>query len=159
MLAIAVAFVVFCGEQPYTAERERMVREQIERRGVTTADVLRVLRTTPRHLFVPEGAPAIRLFRPGAAHRLQELRRCWARDGRERRAAESSHKVKEEPNLRVYEITNKRRKPYPSLATKVGLAKAVACLINSVSRMTYEVQYFIWAARNATSKIVSNEFG
>jgi protein-L-isoaspartate(D-aspartate) O-methyltransferase len=30
-----------------------MVRDQIERRGVRDAEVLRVLRATPRHLFVP----------------------------------------------------------------------------------------------------------
>ena len=39
---------------PYTPQRERMVREQIEGRGIHRADVLRVLRVTPRHLFVPE---------------------------------------------------------------------------------------------------------
>jgi len=31
-----------------------MVREQIEGRGIRDADVLRAMRTTPRHLFVPE---------------------------------------------------------------------------------------------------------
>ena len=31
-----------------------MVREQIEGRGIRSADVLRMMRTTPRHLFVPE---------------------------------------------------------------------------------------------------------
>lgn len=39
---------------PYTSQRERMVREQIEARGVHRADILRVLRGTPRHLFVPD---------------------------------------------------------------------------------------------------------
>ena len=38
---------------PYAAERERMVREQIESRGIRGAELLRVLRATPRHLFVP----------------------------------------------------------------------------------------------------------
>ena len=37
----------------YVAERERMVREQIESRGIRGGELLRVLRTTPRHLFVP----------------------------------------------------------------------------------------------------------
>jgi len=55
MLSLAVAFLVFCGEQPFEVERELMVREQIEQRGVTNTDVLRALRSTPRHLFVPEG--------------------------------------------------------------------------------------------------------
>src|SRR5713226_5440827 len=35
-------------------QRERMVREQIEGRGIRNADVLRVMRNIPRHLFVPE---------------------------------------------------------------------------------------------------------
>ena len=38
----------------YVSERERMVREQIESRGIRRPDILRVLRLTPRHLFVPE---------------------------------------------------------------------------------------------------------
>jgi protein-L-isoaspartate(D-aspartate) O-methyltransferase len=33
--------------------RERMVSEQIERRGVDRADVLEAMRSVPRHLFVP----------------------------------------------------------------------------------------------------------
>ena len=36
------------------AERDRMVEEQIARRGVTDARVLAALRRVPRHLFVPE---------------------------------------------------------------------------------------------------------
>lgn len=39
---------------PYTSQRERMVREQIEARGIRRPDILRVLRGTPRHLFVPD---------------------------------------------------------------------------------------------------------
>lgn len=38
---------------PYTSQRERMLRDQIEARGIRSADVLRALRATPRHLFVP----------------------------------------------------------------------------------------------------------
>jgi protein-L-isoaspartate(D-aspartate) O-methyltransferase len=37
----------------YEAEREQMVREQIEARGVRDARVLAALRKVPRHLFVP----------------------------------------------------------------------------------------------------------
>jgi len=33
--------------------RDRMVSEQVENRGIRNADVLRVMRSTPRHLFVP----------------------------------------------------------------------------------------------------------
>ncbi len=39
---------------PYAAARERMVREQIQERGIRHPDVLRVMRETPRHLFMPE---------------------------------------------------------------------------------------------------------
>jgi protein-L-isoaspartate(D-aspartate) O-methyltransferase len=38
----------------WESERERMVRQQIESRGVRHPGVLKAMRTTPRHLFVPE---------------------------------------------------------------------------------------------------------
>src|SRR5213594_1610202 len=41
-------------DDPYAAERARMVREQIERRGVSDPRVLRAMESVPRHLFVPE---------------------------------------------------------------------------------------------------------
>ena len=50
--SLAVAALALAAD-PYAAERERMVRRQIEARGVRSADVLRVMRATPRHLFVP----------------------------------------------------------------------------------------------------------
>jgi len=43
------------GDDPVTRQRERMVSEQIEGRGIHSPDVLRVMRATPRHLFVPTG--------------------------------------------------------------------------------------------------------
>ena len=50
----ANSLLLFSGEDPFSGQRERMVREQIEARGIRNADVLRVMRATPRHLFVPE---------------------------------------------------------------------------------------------------------
>ncbi len=41
-------------EAAFAQQRERMVIETIERRGVTDEDVLRAMRAVPRHLFVPE---------------------------------------------------------------------------------------------------------
>jgi len=38
----------------FARQRERMVIETIERRGVTDDDVLNAMRTVPRHLFLPE---------------------------------------------------------------------------------------------------------
>ena len=38
----------------FARQRERMVIETIERRGITDENVLRALRAVPRHLFVPE---------------------------------------------------------------------------------------------------------
>ena len=38
---------------PYVSMRDRMVREQIAGRGIHNPEVLRILRSTPRHLFVP----------------------------------------------------------------------------------------------------------
>jgi protein-L-isoaspartate(D-aspartate) O-methyltransferase len=54
LLALAVWGLVLWAGDPYQAQRERMVSEQIEARGVHNPDVLRAMRTTPRHLFVPE---------------------------------------------------------------------------------------------------------
>ena len=44
----------------YQAQRDRMTAEQIQERGVRSPAVLRAMRATPRHLFVPE------LMRPQA---------------------------------------------------------------------------------------------
>jgi protein-L-isoaspartate(D-aspartate) O-methyltransferase len=38
----------------FAAARERMVKEQIESRGITDPATLRAMRKVPRHLFVPE---------------------------------------------------------------------------------------------------------
>jgi hypothetical protein len=40
-------------EDPWAAQRERMVREQIESRGVRDPATLAAMRAVPRHLFVP----------------------------------------------------------------------------------------------------------
>jgi len=40
-------------DQSYDSRREAMVREQIAERGVRDPDVIRAMRTVPRHLFVP----------------------------------------------------------------------------------------------------------
>ena len=38
---------------PYTAERERMVQDQMEARMITNKRVLEAMRSIPRHMFVP----------------------------------------------------------------------------------------------------------
>ena len=40
--------------QDFDGQRERMVRYQIEERGVKDPEVLKALRITPRHLFIPQ---------------------------------------------------------------------------------------------------------
>jgi protein-L-isoaspartate(D-aspartate) O-methyltransferase len=45
--------LLFAGDL-YQDQRDRMVSEQIESRGVQNPDVLRAMRSVPRHLFVPE---------------------------------------------------------------------------------------------------------
>jgi protein-L-isoaspartate(D-aspartate) O-methyltransferase len=40
-------------EDPFSSPREKMVEEQIEARGIRDNNILRVMRATPRHLFVP----------------------------------------------------------------------------------------------------------
>ncbi len=53
-LGVALLFLgVPPDEESFRKERERMVRDQIEWRGVRDARVLAALRSTPRHQFVP----------------------------------------------------------------------------------------------------------
>jgi protein-L-isoaspartate(D-aspartate) O-methyltransferase len=51
--AALVAALVWLAADPFAAERDRMVREQMEARGIRDAGVLRAMRETPRHRFVP----------------------------------------------------------------------------------------------------------
>ncbi len=54
-LPLLVAFgLLLRAADSYQAQRDWMVSEQIEARGVRQAEVLRAMRATPRHLFVPE---------------------------------------------------------------------------------------------------------
>ncbi|MFB3134096.1 MAG: protein-L-isoaspartate(D-aspartate) O-methyltransferase [Rhodothermales bacterium] len=46
--------VTTAAAQNYSAQRNRMVETQIQRRGIEDEAVLRAMRTVPRHLFVPE---------------------------------------------------------------------------------------------------------
>src|SRR5229473_478823 len=54
LILLAVWFGLLAASDRYQAERERMVRDQIEARGITRQDVLQAIRSTPRHLFVGE---------------------------------------------------------------------------------------------------------
>ncbi len=53
-MAAAVLAVTSVEAADVRASRDRMVREQIESRGVTNAPVLAAMRKVPRHEFVPE---------------------------------------------------------------------------------------------------------
>ncbi len=58
MMRVAAVTLLYClvlwGQDPYQAQRVRMVSEQIEARGVRSPAVLRAMRATQRHLFMPE---------------------------------------------------------------------------------------------------------
>jgi protein-L-isoaspartate(D-aspartate) O-methyltransferase len=54
ILAFAMT-TILVADDPVTLQRERMVADQIESRGVRNQEILRVMRATPRHLFVPTG--------------------------------------------------------------------------------------------------------
>jgi protein-L-isoaspartate(D-aspartate) O-methyltransferase len=58
LLWLLAAGLPLLAADPYAAARDAMVREQIEARGIRDPDVLRVMRATPRHLFVPEAIRA-----------------------------------------------------------------------------------------------------
>ncbi|HVS02936.1 MAG TPA: protein-L-isoaspartate(D-aspartate) O-methyltransferase [Thermoanaerobaculia bacterium] len=50
---LALTAVPAAAQDPFMEQRERMVDEQIRRRGVRGPQVLRAMREVPRHLFVP----------------------------------------------------------------------------------------------------------
>lgn len=52
-IGVFVALVV-AAQDSYQRQREGMVRDTIEARGVRSPNVLRVMRSVPRHLFIPE---------------------------------------------------------------------------------------------------------
>jgi protein-L-isoaspartate(D-aspartate) O-methyltransferase len=54
MLSAWVVAALLAVADPYAAARERMVRDHIEARSIRNASVLRAMRETPRHLFVPQ---------------------------------------------------------------------------------------------------------
>lgn len=63
IVIISLSFSLF--QDGYKERRERMVKQQIERRGVKDPTVLKTLRTVERHLFVPsESADAAYDDRP-----------------------------------------------------------------------------------------------
>jgi protein-L-isoaspartate(D-aspartate) O-methyltransferase len=51
-------FVIPWQQDPYMAKREKMVKQQIERRGIKDPMVLKAMRTVKRHEFVPAGQTA-----------------------------------------------------------------------------------------------------
>jgi len=58
LFLLALAAARLPAQDPFAAERERMVRTQIQERDVRNPAVLRVMRLVPRHLFIPEAARA-----------------------------------------------------------------------------------------------------
>lgn len=56
LLSAALLVAGPTADTTYQQEREQMVREQIEARGIDAPNVLRAMRAVPRHRFVP-GAP------------------------------------------------------------------------------------------------------
>ena len=58
LLLVLPAALVWAAD-PFERQRDAMVREQIEARGVRHPEVLRVLRQVPRHLFVPPDLAAM----------------------------------------------------------------------------------------------------
>jgi protein-L-isoaspartate(D-aspartate) O-methyltransferase len=53
MIVACVVLLLMQLGDPFSSSREKMVKEQIEARGIRDNNVLRVMRATPRHLFVP----------------------------------------------------------------------------------------------------------
>jgi protein-L-isoaspartate(D-aspartate) O-methyltransferase len=56
LLPLILLWTAASAADEYTLLRQRMVREDIEARGIRNKAVLEAMRSTPRHLFVPESA-------------------------------------------------------------------------------------------------------
>ena len=54
VICTALALVTLAAQDQFREKRESMVSHTIEARGITDPRILRVMRETPRHLFVPE---------------------------------------------------------------------------------------------------------
>jgi len=54
IILLCLAFLFAFQEDPYRKNREEMVLQTIEQRGVTNEAVLKAMRTVKRHLFVPD---------------------------------------------------------------------------------------------------------
>jgi protein-L-isoaspartate(D-aspartate) O-methyltransferase len=67
-ILVALVSLAACAQQAsdYAAERERMVREQLESRDIHDRAVLDAMRTIPRHRFMPAAA-AFLAYRDGPA--------------------------------------------------------------------------------------------
>jgi protein-L-isoaspartate(D-aspartate) O-methyltransferase len=52
VLIVGAAFLGWA-QDPFSAQRENMVRDQIAARGIRNARVLKAMRAAPRHLFMP----------------------------------------------------------------------------------------------------------
>ena len=50
---LIILILAIPSQDRYTGQREKMVETQIQNRGISDPEVLRAMRTVPRHLFVP----------------------------------------------------------------------------------------------------------
>jgi protein-L-isoaspartate(D-aspartate) O-methyltransferase len=58
-IAFLIAVAAALAQDPFSQQRDAMVRDHLEARGIRNPDVLRVMRATQRHLFVPAGMRAM----------------------------------------------------------------------------------------------------
>ena len=52
-VVLILAVTMLRGQDPFRADRDRMVQSQIASRGIKDATVLKAMRETPRHMFMP----------------------------------------------------------------------------------------------------------
>jgi protein-L-isoaspartate(D-aspartate) O-methyltransferase len=53
VVALAASILILHAQDQYAAQREKMVHDQIEARGIRNDAVLKAMRSIPRHLFMP----------------------------------------------------------------------------------------------------------
>ncbi len=76
--SLAATLLVLLAASPFEAERQAMVREQLEERGIRDGRVLDAMRTVPRHRFVAEDLrPHAYSDRPLPIGRGQTISQPW----------------------------------------------------------------------------------
>ena len=137
---LTVILMALLSQQDYHSMRNRMVEEQIRRRGISNEAVLEAMRKVPRHLFVPESLqPYAYEDNPLAIGNDQTISQPYI-------VAYMTEKLKLRPGDRVLEI-----------GTGSGYQAAVlACIVDTVYSVEIIPDLVLFARENLQKANIEN---